>query len=118
MYNAYTITGNQVPGNVSSLAPIETTQMSTDAGISPVNNLYALGIEFKLKNIPAELKNLVGGYSFVRVKRTKNDKSTLAVGALTNYFHYYDNSTQNNDSSNWFASANRNLSYLTSLLIL
>ena len=114
MYNAYTITGNQVPGNVSSLAPIETTQMSTDAGISPVNNLYALGIEFKLKNIPAELKNLVGGYSFVRVKRTKNDKSTLAVGALTNYFHYYDNSTLNNDSSNWFASANRNLSYLTS----
>ena len=82
-------------------------------GTDQKGNLYALGIQFRLKNLPNELKNNVGGYSFVRVKRTSQDKSTLAVGALTNYLHYYDPSTQNNSSTYYYYSANKDLSYIT-----
>ena len=106
---------------VSTIADVINSQNAAGAGDAstlfglPCNgDLYALGIEFKLKSLPDALKDKVGAYSFVRVKRNKKDKSTIAVGALTNYFHYHDASDNNNIAENWYVSANRNLSYLPS----
>tara|TARA_R110000824_G_scaffold375749_1_gene566714 strand:+ start:401 stop:4561 length:4161 start_codon:yes stop_codon:yes gene_type:complete len=64
-------------------------QASPAPGLSPVGDLFALGIEFKLKDLPEDLKPLVGGYSFVRVKRTNLDKATQGMGLLTNFLHHY-----------------------------
>jgi hypothetical protein len=102
---------NYLNGIVSNHSSGSQAQSGTDAGTSAQGNLYALGVEFKLKDLPESIKENVGGYSFVRVKRQDVDKSTVAVGALTNYFHYYDNSTLNNTEQPYYFSANRNLSY-------
>jgi hypothetical protein len=102
------------PGMVSTVIGAEATQMAYDLGVPGIGQgyLYALGIEFRLKDLPEDIKDKVGGYSFVRMKRTKQDKSVLAVGALAGYFHYWDRSTAIDDgNATWFLSFIKNLSY-------
>jgi len=113
------VLGNALNEQATSVSYVGSTlygpianQMDTTDGLSPVGNLFALGIEFRLKDLPSEIKNLVGGYSFVRVKREETDKATIAVGALTNYLHYYDEYTTTNESQNWYISANPDLYYV------
>ena len=102
------------PGMVATVLGGEQTQMAYDLGIPGIGQgyLYALGIEFRLKDLPEDIKDKVGGYSFVRMKRTQKDKSVVAVGALAGYFHYWDRSTAVDDgNASWFLSFIKNLSY-------
>ena len=89
-------------------------QNQTVNGVEARSHVYSLGIEFSLKDLPGEIKDKVSGYSIVRIKRKEQDKSTLAVGALTNYFRYYDRKKNTYETSNWHLSMGDRLSYINS----
>ena len=61
----------------------------------PTGSLYALGIEFKLKDLPESLKNKVSGYKFVRTIRRLEDKTVVGTGMLQflNVFKYQNGAT-------------------------